>query len=122
LDDVRRRWDVLDGADRREEGVVDEEDEDQEERDEIGEAGAGKGDTEDEDRVGGNLGYRKGEGEVPLEARIERLFYINLYSQVCLPLYTCIDTHGMIVLAAPSPTPLSFIPLWVANDTAGDIS
>lgn len=31
---------------------------------------------------GGNLGYRKGEGEVPLEARIDRIFYINLYGQV----------------------------------------
>ena len=34
--------------------------------------------------IDGNLGYRKGEKEIPLEAPIERLFYINLYSQVSL--------------------------------------
>jgi hypothetical protein len=39
----------------------------------------------DEDEwQGGNIGYVKGKEEVPLEARIERLFYINLYGQVCL--------------------------------------
>lgn len=32
--------------------------------------------------VSANLGYRKGEDEVPLEAKIERVFYINLYGQV----------------------------------------
>jgi len=32
--------------------------------------------------AGGNLGYRKGEEEKPLEARIERVFYINNYGQV----------------------------------------
>lgn len=32
--------------------------------------------------AGGNLGYQKGEGELPLPARIERVFYINLYGQV----------------------------------------
>lgn len=36
----------------------------------------------EEEWSGGNLGYRKGEGEIPLEARIERIFYINLYGQV----------------------------------------
>ena len=35
-----------------------------------------------EEWAGGNLGYKKGEGEIPLEARIERIFYINLYGQV----------------------------------------
>lgn len=35
-----------------------------------------------EEWSGGNLGYRKGEGEIPLEARIDRIFYINLYGQV----------------------------------------
>lgn len=30
----------------------------------------------------GNLAYRKGEDEAPLEAKIERIFYINLYGQV----------------------------------------
>lgn len=30
----------------------------------------------------GNIAYTKGMGEVPLESRIERLFYINLYGQV----------------------------------------
>lgn len=30
----------------------------------------------------GNLAYRKGEDEQPLEAKIERIFYINLYGQV----------------------------------------
>ena len=35
-----------------------------------------------EELAGGNLGYRKGEGEVLLEAKIEKVFYINLYGQV----------------------------------------
>jgi hypothetical protein len=36
-----------------------------------------------EDVIGtGNIMYMKGMQEVPLEARIERLFYINLYGQV----------------------------------------
>ena len=30
----------------------------------------------------GNIAYRKGEVETPLEARIERIFYINTYGQV----------------------------------------
>lgn len=30
----------------------------------------------------GNLAYRKGEDEAPLEAKIDRIFYINLYGQV----------------------------------------
>ncbi|WRT67808.1 uncharacterized protein IL334_004782 [Kwoniella shivajii] len=34
---------------------------------------------------GGNLSYRKGEEESPLEARIERVFYINLYGQEIYP-------------------------------------
>ncbi|WVW84640.1 hypothetical protein I302_106674 [Kwoniella bestiolae CBS 10118] len=37
------------------------------------------------DTKGGNLGYRKGEEEAPLEARIERVFYINLYGQEIYP-------------------------------------
>ncbi|KAK6908210.1 hypothetical protein I203_102211 [Kwoniella mangroviensis CBS 8507] len=39
----------------------------------------------DQKAVGGNLGYRKGEEEAPLEARIERVFYINLYGQEIYP-------------------------------------
>jgi hypothetical protein len=39
-----------------------------------------------EEEEGGNIGYTKGQGEIPLEARIERIFYINLYGQVCRPL------------------------------------
>lgn len=35
----------------------------------------------------GNLSYRKGEEEVPLTARIERVYYINLYGQVRYMLY-----------------------------------
>jgi hypothetical protein len=35
-----------------------------------------------EEEEGGNISYTKGQGEVPLEARIERIFYINLYGQV----------------------------------------
>ena len=42
--------------------------------------GGGSGDTIVEE--GGNLSYTKGQGEIPLEARIERIFYINLYGQV----------------------------------------
>ncbi|KAK4687033.1 hypothetical protein P7C73_g3084, partial [Tremellales sp. Uapishka_1] len=41
--------------------------------------------TSIDDEVIGNIGYRKGAGEIPLEARIERLFYINLYSQEVFP-------------------------------------
>jgi hypothetical protein len=37
---------------------------------------------EPEEETAGNLAYRKGEEEVPLQARIERIFYINLYGQV----------------------------------------
>ncbi|GFZ45195.1 hypothetical protein JCM24511_02921 [Saitozyma sp. JCM 24511] len=40
---------------------------------------------EPEEKVGGNIGYRKGEEEIPLEARIERIFYINLYGQEIYP-------------------------------------
>lgn len=38
--------------------------------------------SEDTDEPG-NLNYTKGQQEIPLEARIERIFYINLYGQVC---------------------------------------
>lgn len=31
-----------------------------------------------------NIGYQKGGAEIPLQARIERIFYINLYGQVSL--------------------------------------
>lgn len=34
------------------------------------------------DDGGGNISYTKGQDEIPLEARIERIFYINLYGQV----------------------------------------
>ena len=40
---------------------------------------------EEDEPQAGNIGYVKGEEEVPLEARIERLFYINLYGQVRSP-------------------------------------
>ncbi|OWZ57723.1 hypothetical protein C368_00891 [Cryptococcus neoformans 125.91] len=33
----------------------------------------------------GNLAYRKGEDEAPLEAKIDRIFYINLYGQEIYP-------------------------------------
>jgi hypothetical protein len=35
-----------------------------------------------EEEEGGNIGYTKGQGEIPLDAKIERIFYINLYGQV----------------------------------------
>ncbi|KAK8858603.1 hypothetical protein IAR55_002832 [Kwoniella newhampshirensis] len=41
--------------------------------------------AEEEPWAGGNLAYRKGEEETPLEARIERVFYINLYGQEIYP-------------------------------------
>ena len=34
---------------------------------------------------GANIGYRKGDDETPLEARIERVFYINPYGQEIFP-------------------------------------
>ncbi|WWC62530.1 uncharacterized protein I303_105126 [Kwoniella dejecticola CBS 10117] len=37
------------------------------------------------DESGSNIGYRKGEEEKPLESRIERVFYINLYGQEIYP-------------------------------------
>ncbi|WVR06371.1 hypothetical protein IAU60_003402 [Kwoniella sp. DSM 27419] len=46
------------------------------------EAGSGSAASEN---GGGNIGYRKGEDETPLEARIERVFYINLYGQEIYP-------------------------------------
>lgn len=42
---------------------------------------SGRGASVDTD-LRGNIGYRKGEEEVPLPSRIYRLFYINLYGQV----------------------------------------
>ncbi|ORX40050.1 hypothetical protein BD324DRAFT_648662 [Kockovaella imperatae] len=38
-----------------------------------------------EEFAGGNISYRKGEGEIPLEAKIEKVFYINLYGQEIFP-------------------------------------
>lgn len=41
---------------------------------------------------GGNLGYRKGAEEVPLDSPVKRVFYINLYGQVsrlCLASVLC---------------------------------
>lgn len=38
--------------------------------------------TTAEEEEGGNISYTKGQGEIPLEAKIERIFYINLYGQV----------------------------------------
>ncbi|WVQ73227.1 hypothetical protein IAR50_002793 [Cryptococcus sp. DSM 104548] len=40
---------------------------------------------EKEGKHGGNLGYKKGEEELPLEAKVERIFYINLYGQEIYP-------------------------------------
>jgi hypothetical protein len=45
-------------------------------------SGSASGETIVEE--GGNLSYTKGQGEIPLEARIERIFYINLYGQVSI--------------------------------------
>ena len=45
-------------------------------------SGSGSGLGESISEEGGNLSYTKGQGEIPLEARIERIFYINLYGQV----------------------------------------
>lgn len=48
---------------------------------------AGYGQDAEEDAIGSsNISYTKGTVEVPLEARIERLFYINLYGQEIFPL------------------------------------
>jgi hypothetical protein len=49
-----------------------------------------------EEEEGGNIGYTKGQGEIPLEARIERIFYINLYGQVCRPWFEtpCVTNVG----------------------------
>ncbi|OCF43555.1 hypothetical protein I317_02572 [Kwoniella heveanensis CBS 569] len=59
-------------------------------RDSFEEAHSGGGGIEqinegEEGWAGGNIGYRKGEDETPLEARIERVFYINLYGQEIYP-------------------------------------
>ncbi|TYJ58481.1 hypothetical protein B9479_000688 [Cryptococcus floricola] len=41
--------------------------------------------SDNEGKQGSNLGYKKGEEEVPLEAKVERVFYINLYGQEIYP-------------------------------------
>lgn len=38
--------------------------------------------VKEEPGQGGNLGYRKGAAEIPLESPVKRVFYINLYGQV----------------------------------------
>ncbi|WVO12589.1 hypothetical protein L204_100194 [Cryptococcus depauperatus] len=40
---------------------------------------------DEEEKDMSNLAYRKGEGEVPLDAKIKRVFYINLYGQEIYP-------------------------------------
>lgn len=57
-----------------------------------------------EEWAGGNLAYRKGEGEVPLEARIERIFYINLYGQVIQPeLFNISRADTQEIFPEPNP-------------------
>jgi hypothetical protein len=58
-----------------------------------------------EEWAGGNLGYRKGEGEVPLEARIERIFYINLYGQVSRRLPLNLNATADMQEIFPEPNP-----------------
>lgn len=57
------------------------------------ESGSGLGETISEE--GGNLSYTKGQGEIPLEARIERIFYINLYGQV-RPIITAFKSDTLL--------------------------
>lgn len=62
---------------------------------------------EEGEDVGGNLAYTKGMKEVPLESRIERLFYINLYGQVRVVSLAPLTSRK----SSPSPTP-TFTTLW----------
>jgi hypothetical protein len=60
---------------------------------------------EPEETVGGNIGYRKGEEEIPLEARIERIFYINLYGQVSA---TQLVAQASLLVTAEIPVPFRY--------------
>ena len=50
---------------------------------------------------GGNLGYRKGEDVVPLNARIEGVFYLNLYGQVSKDQRFMLNWLGSVPRAEP---------------------
>ncbi|KAL1412850.1 hypothetical protein Q8F55_000599 [Vanrija albida] len=62
---------------------------------------------EETEEVGSNLAYTKGMKEVPLESRIERLFYINLYGQEIFPepntdFYNALDKRDVLVYSCGS--------------------
>ncbi|WOO77426.1 putative protein [Vanrija pseudolonga] len=62
---------------------------------------------EEREDSGGNLAYTKGMKEVPLESRIERLFYINLYGQEIFPepntdFYNALDKRDVLVYSCGS--------------------
>lgn len=61
----------------------------------------------DDDGLLGNIAYTKGQKEEPLEARIERLFYINLYGQEIFPepnndFFDAIDKRDILVYSCGS--------------------
>ncbi|CAK9780810.1 UPF0052-domain-containing protein [Cutaneotrichosporon oleaginosum] len=65
-------------------------------------------DLDDDEAFGrGNIAYTKGMVEVPLESRIERLFYINLYGQEIFPepngdFFDALDKRDVLVYSCGS--------------------
>ncbi len=65
-------------------------------------------DLDDDEAFGrGNIAYTKGMDEVPLESRIDRLFYINLYGQEIFPepngdFFDALDKRDVLVYSCGS--------------------
>lgn len=64
-------------------------------------------DADEDEGIRGNIAYTKGQAEIPLESRIERLFYINLYGQEIFPepssaFYDAIDKRDVLVYSCGS--------------------
>ncbi|BEI83043.1 hypothetical protein CcaverHIS002_0309110 [Cutaneotrichosporon cavernicola] len=84
-------------------------------------------DVDDDEAFGrGNIGYMKGMEEVPLESRIERLFYINLYGQEIFPepngeLFEALDKRDVLVYSCGSLW-TSIIPCLALRNLASSIA
>lgn len=84
-------------------------------------------DLDDDEAFGrGNIGYTKGMDEVPLESRIERLFYINLYGQEIFPepngdFFDALDKRDVLVYSCGSLW-TSIIPCLALRNLASSIA
>ncbi|GMK53953.1 hypothetical protein CspeluHIS016_0105390 [Cutaneotrichosporon spelunceum] len=84
-------------------------------------------DADDDEAFGrGNIGYTKGMEEVPLESRIERLFYINLYGQEIFPepngdFFDALDKRDVLVYSCGSLW-TSIIPCLALRSLASSIA